>query len=93
MHLANSAKRLDLLPFWQSSTGEFRQTSVVAMTAKHVSDAVQECVSYAAQGESPTTAVFSFVRKLMDDRGWSEVDAREVGARALVELDNSQTSR
>ena len=63
------------------------------MTATHVRDAVQECVEFAAQSDSPTTAVFTFVRKLMDDRGWSEVDAREVGARALVELDNSQSSR
>jgi hypothetical protein len=63
------------------------------MTATHVRDAVQECVYFAAQSDSPTTAVFTFVRTLMDDRGWSEVDAREVGARALVELDNSQSSR
>ena len=58
-----------------------------------INDSVQECVDYALQSKQPTESVFVFVHKLIDERGWTEVDAREVGARALVVLDDQRTSK
>ena len=58
-----------------------------------VKDSVQECVDYALQSKQTTDAVFAFVHKLIEERGWTEVDAREVGARALLVLDNARTSK
>ena len=47
-------------------------------------NAIQDCVDYACQSDRPIQCVYEFVRTLVDAKGWSEVDARAVGIRALT---------
>ena len=54
------------------------------MNAREFKDVIRQCVNYACQSKQPIHSVFEFVRKLVYEKGWSEVHARTVGARSLA---------
>jgi hypothetical protein len=56
------------------------------MSATMQKHTVEKCVAYARKTERPTPSVFNFVHQLIHQHGWSEVEARQVGAKALIVL-------
>ena len=57
------------------------------MPLRHLNDEVWECVNQASGAQQPIAEAYRFVRELVEQKGWSEMDARQVGARALSVLD------
>ena len=60
------------------------------MNDRHIKSAIQDCIHYAYLTEQPIHATFEFVRKLVNEQGWSEVDARTVGAQAIAMIETCE---
>ena len=54
---------------------------------QRIDNEVQVCVRACKDAEYPFRCVFEFVRKLVDQNGWTEEEARQVGTKALKLLD------